>query len=73
MYMLNTNSNINDSTTNSPDNGADGVQFSVLALQTSELKWTVCLNQRQIGGLHNAYFKQESSLYLLLKEIQLYV
>ena len=31
MYMLNTNSNINDSTTNSPDNGADGVQFSVLA------------------------------------------
>ena len=30
-------------------------------------------SQRQIGGSHNAYFKQESYLYLLLKEIQLFV
>ena len=34
---------------------------------------SVCLIQRQIGGSHNAYFKQESSVYPLLTEMQLFV
>ena len=34
---------------------------------------SVCLIQRQIGGSHNAYFKQEISVYLLLTEMPLFV
>ena len=34
---------------------------------------SVCLIQRQIGGSHNAYFKQEISVYLLLTEMQVFV
>ena len=47
--------------------------FSVRLIQTSECSCSLYLIQRQISGSHNAYFKQESSLYLLLKEIQLFV
>ena len=49
------------------------VQIITETIQTSERSCSLYLIQRQIGGSHNAYFKQESSLYLLLKEIQLFV
>ena len=42
-------------------------------IQPSERSCSLYLIQRQIGGSHNAYFKQEISLYLLFKEIQLFV
>ena len=47
--------------------------FGFGTIKTSERSCSLYLIQRQIGGSHNAYFKQESSLYLLLKEIQLFV
>ena len=47
--------------------------YVIVIIQTSERSCSLYLIQRQIGGSHNAYFKQESSLYLLLKEIQLFV
>ena len=37
---------------------------SSISYKTSERLSSLCLIQRQIGGSHNAYFKQEISVYL---------